>query len=113
MKTDWNSLAKIADAKFTLELQKLSALTQRIQSLNQREAALATLAERGRDELRTVHPSHFTNGDVLWHAWLGKTQRENKMEEARLRVRLESHRPKLQRAFGQKLVAEKLRDSET
>jgi len=113
MTKKWAQLAKLANLAFDSELAKLSELREAEARLVEQRTKLDRLNVQALEDFSKPHPAHWQNGDFLWQTWVGKNARALGMEQAKLRVLKEIHKPELLKAFGRKSVLEQLAKEQT
>lgn len=113
MTDKWVQLAELANLAFDHKLAKLSELRAAEGKLTEQRRRLEGMNEQALVDLSEPHPSHWQNGDFHWQRWLAKNARALSIEQARLRVLSEMHKPELRKAFGRKTVMESLAKKET
>ncbi|MGB7319143.1 MAG: hypothetical protein WBC85_14360 [Planktotalea sp.] len=108
MSHKWAQLAKLATLAFDREVSKLSELKEAESKLASQREKLEGMNAQALEDFAGPHPAHWTNGDFLWQAWVAQNAKAIGIEQARLRVLAEMHKPELKKAFGRKTVMENL-----
>lgn len=110
--TKLDQMSRVTEAVYLSEFQKVKGILSDEARLRRDLAQLETQARQERQTLQDDVPMQSLGADVLWQAWLTRTQRQLNMELAQVMARKLTAMGRVRTAFGRQNAVHSMLETE-
>lgn len=106
-----NQMCQVTEAVYLNEFQKVEGILSEEARLRRDLAQLEAQSLQARQKLQDDVPMQTIGADVLWQAWLTRTQRQLNMELAQVMARKLSAMGRVRSAFGRQNAVQSMQET--
>lgn len=103
---DLGPMRDVADAHFQREVARIGPILTEEARLREALARLAAQKQAARDAFAQGHEAQYLGADLMWEAWVLRSQKEFNIDLARVLARKARHMDAVRQAFGRKVALE-------